>query len=1140
MMQDDLQAWLQATLRSAEADAGDPASGTIHERLQAVESCLGTLNAVWHDDAVAASSSVESGSPPTSSAADDLDVQLSSRQGRIGRFVLRQRLGSGGMGAVYLAEDPALNRNVAIKIPLWHTPENSSAVQRFRREAETTARLRHPNIVGIHESGSESGLEFIVTEFIDGPDLRDWLSETDEPVPPDNAAWCVEQLADAVHTAHRAGVQHRDLKPANVLLEPVSNSQPAGSLDDYIPRITDFGLARDILDQQELTDPDCALGTAAYCAPEQLRGNSEESGPHSDVFALGVMLYQLLTGVSPFRRGTNAATALAVLHDHPKAAHQLRTNVSADLSAICEKCLQKQPGRRYATAADLRDDLRRYRKNLPTLARPLSRREQLLRWARRAPYKASLLGMTVVFLAVTAAGFGLYLRELRAHRNELSDSLHQVDSERRRATQLLQESREFQKLAEIRAEENQQLAYDSDMRLAFDHLDRGDLVSAQEIVQQQSESPARDLVWGLLNGELQSRLRTLGRHSGPTNALAAVPGTRRVVSVGTDGMVRLWSLYENRLVWERDLNSGTLHAVAVDSVSGAIAVTAAHPDPEPLAIHILDPDSGSTLQMTTFAGATGESICWSPDGTTLAIGQRYDGVRVWEPESGRHAILPGERRNESLSFFQDSSQLLIADSDGLRLWKTNRAHTPLRTLSAPDSRIFFAMSADHSALAVKVDDEPYIRVRTSADQWNTAASYSTSIEHIETLAFSPSGDSIAATGTSGQVQTLALAGRTSNSSASPLPSMDRTEQIHAGPCRALAWVDDDWIVAGCEDGLIRAYKPHGMSLQPDSLEVDNTVDIVLSQRGELCVLTTDGALNVYRRPSEAAQWQLTAALVDRRQSGGESTPHAPSTVWKQAFARAARGNEHWVDVSESSSRAIIASDHNRIAVFDLDAQQQLASFEVRYATPDDDEWFKCIAISPDGRFVAAGDSSRRLHLWSVDESRLLHQQEYTDNVEAVCFSPDSSLLLAGGKYESFELIEVESQKNLWSMAAGDGTGRAVFNRSGDQLITGHDDGTLRIWDVTTGAQLVVLQEHGSAISDLILLDHDRLAISLDERGDVRLWNLRRRRPIGRLFSLPRTGYLLHRLFPVTRSADFVAMVSQRFGERLIFRVGPTQ
>lgn len=1138
-MQDDLQAWLQATLRSAEAETGDSASGTIHERLRAVESCLGTLDAVWHAGTGAASSSVEPGSSPVSSAADDLDNQLSSCQGRIGRFILKQRLGTGGMGAVYLAEDPALNRNVAIKIPLWHTPENSSAVQRFRREAETTARLRHPNIVGIHESGSESGLEFIVTEFIDGPDLRDWLSEADEPVPPNNAAWCIEQLADAVHTAHRAGVQHRDLKPANVLLEPVPGSQPGQSLDSYIPRITDFGLARDILDQQELTDSDCALGTAAYCAPELLEGNPEKSGPHSDVFALGVMLYQLLTGTSPFRRGTSAATALAVLQHHPEAAHQLRRNVSPDLSAICEKCLQKQPERRYSTAADLRDDLRRYRKNLPTLARPLSRREQIVRWARRAPYKASLLGITVVFLAVTAAGFGLYLRELRDHRNELSDSLRQVNSERKRATRLLQESREFQKLAEIRAQEAQQLAYDSDMRLAFDHLDRGDPVSAQEIVRQQSESPVRDVVWHLLNTELKSRLRTLGRHAGPTNEVAAVPGTDRVVSVGSDGMVRLWSLHEERLVWERDLNTGPLYAVAVAPGSRALAVTAANPGPDSLAVHVLEPGTGKTIATTTFPGTTGESISWSPDGTTLAIGQRYDGVRVWEPESDHQAILPGERRNESLSFFQDSSHLLIADRNGLALWKTDRTHMPVRSFSPADSRIFFAMSADHSALAIKLDDEPDIRIRTSADQWNSTTSYPTTLEHIETLAFSPSGDSIAATGTSGQVQTLALAGQTSKSSASSLRPADRTEQIHAGPCRALAWVDDDWIVAGCEDGLIRAYNPHGMSLQPDSLNVDNTVDMVLSRRGELCVLTTSGTLNVYQRSTETAAWQLTAALGDRTETGDDSAPHSPSTVWQVAFARAARGDEHWVDVAESSSRAVIASDHNRIAVFDLDAQQQLASFEVRYATPEDREWFKCIAISPDGRFVAAGDSSRQLHIWSVDESRLLHQQEYTDNVEAVCFSPDSSLLLAGGKYESFELIEVESQKTVWSTAAGDGTGRAVFNQSGDQLITGHVDGTLRIWDVATGAQLAVLQEHGSAISDLILLDHDRLAISLDERGDLRLWNLRRRRPIGRLFSLPRTGYLLHRLFPVTQSGDFVAMVSQRFGERLIFRIGPT-
>jgi serine/threonine protein kinase len=314
-------------------------------------------------------------------------------------YEIRGELGRGGMGVVYQARQMGLDRLVALKVVLAGAHAGPDDLARFRREAEAIARLHHPNVVEIYEVGDRDGLPYFSMELCGGGSLAQQLAAG--PLAPRRAAQLVETLARAVQAAHDAGVVHRDLKPANVLLAA-----------DGTPKVTDFGLAKRLDGTTELTATGAIVGTPSYMAPEQASGDSKRVGPAADVYALGAVLYACLTGRPPFRAATQVDTLLQVVADPPAPPSQLRPGVPAELEALCLRCLEKRPGQRYASAAELADALRRFLDGLPAQVRP---REDRPRDSRpRRP-----VGCTTAVLATLAGvlllGFGLSQKSVLEH-----------------------------------------------------------------------------------------------------------------------------------------------------------------------------------------------------------------------------------------------------------------------------------------------------------------------------------------------------------------------------------------------------------------------------------------------------------------------------------------------------------------------------------------------------------------------------------------------------------------------------------------------------------------------------------------------------------------------------------------------------
>jgi eukaryotic-like serine/threonine-protein kinase len=379
------------------------------------------LSEILPPDALAAP---DNASQRTLAPGVDANTPLPSILPTVPGYHILQALGRGGMGVVYKARQIGLNRLVALKMLLGGHLASQEARLRFLFEAEIVARVRHPHIVEIYEVGTYQEQPYLALEFVDGGCLADKLGE---PHPARSAARLIELLARAIHVAHLQGIIHRDLKPANILLATNSpgTTQSSASNDPFdpllapfgIPKITDFGLAKLVQGGADLTQTGAVLGTPHYMAPEQADTRHQTVGPGTDLFSLGAMLFELLTGRPPFKEDTSVSTIMKLTNEEAPRVQQFRPELATDLATICHKCLEKQPDRRYASAEALADDLARFLRDEPIQARPVSAWERGWRWCRRNPTIATLAGSVAILLVAAVATF-LWVAQERAARAE--------------------------------------------------------------------------------------------------------------------------------------------------------------------------------------------------------------------------------------------------------------------------------------------------------------------------------------------------------------------------------------------------------------------------------------------------------------------------------------------------------------------------------------------------------------------------------------------------------------------------------------------------------------------------------------------------------------------------------------------------
>jgi predicted Ser/Thr protein kinase len=482
-----------------------------------------------------------------------------------GDYELCEELGRGGMGVVYKARQRSLKRVVAVKMILSAPFATAAEIERFRREARALAKLDHPGIVPVYDIGEHEGQQYFSMKWIQGTNLSQGLPHF--RANHRAAAFLLAKVARAIHAAHRRGILHRDLKPGNILLDASKQ-----------PYITDFGLAKRLDGASSLPSAGAVVGTASYMAPEQARGQTPLT-PAADIYSLGAILYEMLTGQPPFRAETPLETLRQVVEREPLPPRKLNPKIHRDLEIICLKCLDKRPQRRYASAEKLAKDLENWVEGRPIQARRVGRAERAWLWCRRKPVLAALSATAALLLAVVAVAVPLSF--INANRKAEADRAKAIAEKK---AEDAKRKAEADRAKKIRRE------YLDDMTAANLAWGSNNYAEVRRLLQRWKEADFRGWEWYFLDAQCRERALSVRGHSCAVQAVAWSPEGKRLASADRRGMVRVWSLAADK---DRPL-----------------------------------------LEIQTRTGGGVAGLAWSPDGKHLAAVCRRV-LKIWEAGSGK-------------------------------------------------------------------------------------------------------------------------------------------------------------------------------------------------------------------------------------------------------------------------------------------------------------------------------------------------------------------------------------------------------------------------------------------------------------------------------------------------------------------------
>lgn len=955
---------------------------------------------------------------------------------KLAHFSLLRLLGQGGFGTVWLAEDSKLGRQVALKVPV----SSDGNVKSLLHEAKTAARLKHPHIVSVYEVGLEEGQVYIASEFIDGMTLRDLLTTGKQKI--SRTVELLIAIAEALQHAHTHDVIHRDIKPANIIINKEGE-----------PFVTDFGLAKKISADASISSEGQVLGTAKYMSPEQASGKTRETDHRTDIYALGVILFEMLTTHPPFRGNVRAILHQKIFDEAPSPG-TLDPTIPKDLETICMKCLDRDPDKRYQQAQDFADELKRFQAGEPILARPISTVEKVWRWCRRRPGVATLLASLFLSLTCGLLGVSYFWIEAEASANISNRMFYR--SQMKLALQYLALGDPIAlKETLFPFEDGQSLA---DLKgFEWDYYDtRADIfqqiVSINEPVVDVAISGKGDLfagcsaskeliVWDTKTGE---EVNTLKLASGEFTTLSFSPNSDILATGSSDGELRLW----NPRV--------TDHPILQDKHGPRVKLIRFSPDGKLLAsggkngaLRVRDSKTLELVSEIPIGMTELVDFRFSPDSTQIAIGTNNDIITIWKVDSRERLLRSPPIPLLSQIVFSEDSQSLIAGTDPGELVKLELESNQLKYLTASRLGIVGDIEFSKSPKRLLIARQTGHLFVYDPERFTETNRLSTHVLSFGTLDRSRNGKLIVTGSGDGTIKIL---------------KMDR-----------LALPDVLW-----SDSHIRQVEVINQGEAIATLVGDKRVDI--QQLNQVVPETVPLHSIGERLTSMSAQTDGQLLAI----AGSEATVLIWDLVKHEVIAE--------LDTESAGTTDVLFSKTGKyLAVINRSGKVWLYNSE-KFETPYLDwktEGLKVAAFCfhpEEDVFVTAFEDGQIEFFDLKQDGKRTRSLQTEKNPRAICFCNSGESLVIGTNSGRIHIWDSDEPRKFRTIKAHAARINDIVSFPDEKrFATASRDQQIKIWDLESADQITSLRGHQTQIFSLALTPDGSQLISAGLSGDIRIW-----------------------------------------------------